>query len=70
MSTPQNLSPDEMSTITGGVASATSSSSIPLSQLRHLSHAITDAVGQQRQQQQSSTQMLLMAAMFARARQG
>jgi hypothetical protein len=68
MATPQNLTPDEMCTITGGVASATSSSPIQLCQLRHLSHAVSDVVAQQRQRQQSSTQMLLMAAMFARAR--
>jgi hypothetical protein len=68
MATPQNLTPDEMTTITGGVASATSSSPISVNALRHLSHAITDVVDQQRQQQQSSNQMLLMAAMVARAR--
>lgn len=68
MATPQNLSPDEMTTITGGVASATTSSPIQLSQLRHLRHAISDVVDQQRQQQQSSNQMLLMAAMVARSR--
>jgi hypothetical protein len=68
MATPQNLTPDEMTTITGGVASATTSSSPNLYQLKHLSHAISDAVDQQRQQQQSSNQMLVMAAMVARSR--
>lgn len=70
MATPQNITSDEMSTITGGVARATSSSPLEVSQLRQLRHAISSVVDQQRQQQQSSSQLLLMAAMVARAREG
>jgi hypothetical protein len=70
MSTPQNLSLEEMSTVTGGVASATStSSSLQLYQLKQLSHSITDVVKNQQAQQQQTTQTMLFAAMAMRMRQ-
>jgi len=70
MSTPQNLSPEEMTTVTGGVATATSTlPSQQLFALRHLSHSISDVVKNQQSQQQQATQTMLFAALAMRARQ-
>jgi len=52
-----------MSTVTGGVASATTSSPIKLCQLEQRSSSITDVIQNQQQQQ-----TMLFAAMAMRAR--
>ncbi len=60
MSTPQNLSPEELASVAGGLTTK------DLCKLQRLvSH-----VDASQQQQQSQTQMLMLGAMLARMRQG
>lgn len=58
---------EEMSSVSGGVASARALSDPKLRPLFHLTREISE-LGQQRQQSQSqATQTMLMAAMMSRA---
>ena len=60
MSTPQNLSPEELTEVSGGLTNK------DLFRLQHLVHHLDNT----QQQQQSSTEMLMLGAMLGRMRQG
>ena len=74
MSTPQNLFSsipgEEMSSVTGGLATATSSFDPKLRPLFHLTHEISQLGQQQQQNQNQTTQTMLMAAVMARMSRG
>lgn len=60
MSTPQNLSREQLSEISGGLTNK------DLFRLQRLVHHVDSS----QQQQQSSTEMLMLGAMLGRMRQG
>lgn len=71
MSTPQNafssIPSEEMSSVTGGVASATTVTDPKLRPLFHLTREISQLGSQQQQSQSQATQTMLMAAVMSRA---
>jgi len=61
MSTPQNLSPDQLVEVSGGLTNK---------ELFRLQRLVRHVDNTQQQQQQSSTEMLMLGAMLGRMRQG
>lgn len=74
MSTPQNafssIPEEEMSSVGGGLATATSVSDPKLRPLFHLTHELSELGKQQQQSQSQQTQTMLMAAMMAKRSRG